>query len=113
MYFKSDKHKELFLALKAKAGQGIDCEYTAALYVLSAVGKPVEQYVHPGVIEVRKLKQASAAWSSSEKALLKLAATLFNDSTWQAKVGDVFHHLDEDNARIALQGLEIRYLIRC
>jgi hypothetical protein len=60
-------------------------------------------------IEFEKLKQVSRAWSSSEKALLKLAATLFNE---QAKVRDVFHHLDEDNCRVALQALEIRYLMR-
>ena len=40
MYFKNDKHRGLFLTLKQRAGQGNDCEYTAALYVLSALGKP-------------------------------------------------------------------------
>lgn len=112
MYFKSDEHKKLFLALKDKAGQGDDCEYTAALYVLAALGKPIEKYVQPGAIEFKKLKQVSRAWSSSEKALIKLAATLFNSSVWSVKVSDVFRHLDEENTRVALQGLEIRYLMR-
>jgi hypothetical protein len=112
MYFRDDRHRDIFLALRQKAGVGKDCEYDSALYVLSALGKPIEKYVQPGAIEFKKLKQVSRAWSSSEKALLKLAATLFNDSTWQAKVGDVFHHLDEDNCRVALQALEIRYLMR-
>lgn len=42
MYFKNDEHKELFLALKEKVGQqGNDCEYTVALYVIAAIGKPI------------------------------------------------------------------------
>lgn len=112
MYFKDDKHKELFLALKQKAGQGNDCEYTAALYVLSALGKPIEKYVQPGAIEFKKLKQVSRAWSSSERALIKLAATLFNAARSPAYIDEVFYSLDEENTRVALQGLELRYLMR-
>lgn len=112
MYFKSDIHRDLFLALKQKAGQGDDCEYTSAIYVLSALGKPIAKYVQPGAIQFPKLKRASKVWSSSEKALVKLAATLLNYSTWPAKIGDVFRHLDEDNCQVALEALRIRYLIR-
>ena len=112
MYFKNDAHQKQALTMKNKAGQGDDCEYTAALYVLAALGKPIEKYVQPGAIEFKKLIQASKAWSTSEKALIKLAATLFNSSVWSVKVSDVFRHLDEENTRVALQGLEIRYLMR-
>jgi hypothetical protein len=112
MYFIDDVHKNRFMVLKAKADQGNDCEYSSALYVLAALGKPIEKYVQPGAIEFKKLKQVSRAWSSSEKAMLKLAATLFNNSTWSVRVADVFRHLDEENTRVALQGLEIRYLMR-
>ncbi len=112
MYFIDDVHKNRFMVLKAKADQGNDCEYSSALYVLAALGKPIEKYVQPGAIEFKKLKQVSRAWSSSEKALIKLAATLFNSSVWSVKVSDVFRHLDEENTRVALQGLEIRYLMR-
>lgn len=112
MYFRDDRHRDIFLALRQKAGVGKDCEYDSALYVLAALGKPIEKYVQPGAIEFKKLKQVSRAWSSSEKALIKLAATLFNSSVWSVKVSDVFRHLDEENTRVALQGLEIRYLMR-
>ena len=112
MYFRDDRHRDIFLALRQKAGVGKDCEYDSALYVLSALGKPIEKYVQPGAIEFKKLKQVSRAWSSSEKALLRLAAALFNASTWPVTIEDVFYSLDEDNVRVALQALEIRYLMR-
>lgn len=112
MYFKNDEHRDLFLALRQRAGQGNDCEYTAALYVLSALGKPIERFVQPGAIKFPQLKKASRAWSSSEKAMIKLAATLFNYSSWPAKIGDIFYHLDKENTKVALQALEIRYLIK-
>lgn len=112
MYFKNDVHKNRFLVLKAKAEQGNDCEYSSALYVLAALGKPVEKHIQPGAIKFPQLKKASRAWSSSEKALIKLAATLFNYSSWPAKIGDIFYHLDEENTKVALQALEIRYLMR-
>ena len=44
--------------------------------------------------------------------MIKLAATLFNYSSWPAKIGDIFYHLDEENTKVALQALEIRYLMR-
>ena len=112
MYFKSDDHKKLFLALKQKAGQGDDCEYTAALYVLSTLGKPILKYIQPDGIEFSSLFNDSIAWSSSERALIKLAAALFNAARSPAYIDEVFYSLDEENTRVALQGLELRYLMR-
>lgn len=112
MYFKNDEHKELFMSLKEKAGQGNDCEYTAAIYVLSAMGKSVEKHVQPGAIKFLDLFKDAEVWSSSERSLLRLAATLFNASTWPVTIEDVFYSLDEENTRVALQALEIRYLMR-
>jgi hypothetical protein len=108
MYFKDDKHKELFLALKEKAGQGDDCEYTAALYVLAALGKPVEEYVgEGGGIRFADLFANAEVWSSSERALLRLAGVLFGFGAGvSVTVEDVFWHLDEENCRVALQALE-------
>ena len=114
MYFKNDEHRDLFLALRQRAGQGNDCEYTAAIYVLAGIGngKPVSKHVLPGEIKFPALFRSAKVWSSSEKALAKLAATLFNYSSWPAKIGDIFYHLDEQNSQVAIQALKIRYLMR-
>ncbi|WP_288959428.1 hypothetical protein [uncultured Aminobacterium sp.] len=114
MYFKNDndEHKDLFLTLKEKAGQGDDCEYTAALYVIAAIGKPIRASILKSGINFSEWFKEAEIWSSSERSLLRLAATLFNASTWPVTIEDVFYSLDEDNVRVALQALEIRYLMR-
>lgn len=113
MYFKNNEHKELFLALKNKAGQGNDCEYTSALYVLAALGKRVAIYLgSDGIDFMILLTDIAQVGSSSEQALTKLAASLFNDSTWHVPIGEIFRHLDEENTRVAIEALKIRYLVR-
>jgi hypothetical protein len=113
MYYKSNEHKELFLSLKEKAGQGKDCEYDSALYVLAALEKHVEEYVSKGGgIKFPQLFEDAEVWSSSERALLRLAGVLFGAGVVSVTVEDVFWHLDEENCRVALQALEIRYLMR-
>jgi len=52
--------------------------------------------------------KAAGPWSSSEKALLRLAAALFN-SSWKADINDVFWSLDHDNVNLALEALKIRF----
>ncbi|MDD3057137.1 MAG: hypothetical protein PHO72_02400 [Sphaerochaeta sp.] len=111
-YFKNNDHRDQFLILKAKAGQGNDCEYCSAIYVLAALGKSVEKHVQLGGIKFLALFKDAEVWSSSEKALVKLAAALFNADAWPVTIEDVFYSLDEENIRVALQALEIRYLMR-
>ena len=112
MYYKNDEHQKRALAMKSKAGQGNDCEYCSAIYVLAALDKSVEKHVQLGGIKFLGLFKDAEVWSSSERSLLRLAATLFNASTWPVSVEDVFYSLDEENTRVALQALEIRYLMR-
>ena len=110
MKFKSKAHQDLFNVLVEKAGQGGDPEYSAAIYVLSAIGKEVSKYVLSGEIKFPALFKAAEVWSSGEKALLRLAATLFNAGTWPVAVDDVFYHLDGENQLVAVRGLAIRYM---
>jgi len=113
MYYKNDEHRDLFLTLKQKAGQGDDCEYISALYVLAALGKQVATYVQSDDIDFKDLlTDIVQVGSSSERALARLAASLFNTSTWPISIGYVFRYLDEENTKVALQALEIRYLMR-
>jgi len=111
VYFKSKEHEKSFNGLVIRAGQGNDSEYTAAVYVLSALGKRIEKYVLPGEIKYPALFRVAKVWSSSEKALLKLSATLFNAGAWSAKIGDTFHHLDAENREVAIEAIKIRYHI--
>ncbi len=110
MYFKTVEHQKMFNSLLKKAGQGNDLEYTAAIYTLSAIGKDVREYILSGEIKYPALFKVASVWSSGEKALLRLSATLFNASTWSVNIDDIFHHLDADNCRVAIQAIEIRYL---
>ncbi len=74
-------HQELFNSLVKKAGQDNDSEYAAAIYALSAIGKDINKYILPGEIKYPSLFEEASVWSSGERALLKLSATLFNAST--------------------------------
>jgi hypothetical protein len=110
MYFKTVEHQKMFNSLLKKAGQGNDLEYTAAIYTLSAIGKDVREYILSGEIKYPAIFKEAEVWSSGEKALLRLSAALFNASLWKANLGDIFHHLDADNCRVAIQAIEIRYI---
>lgn len=110
MIFLGDLHQEAYNGLKAKTGVSNDREYCSALYVLAAVGKrEILRYVTKDGIGFDGLLKAAATWSSGEKALVKLAATLFNAGAWPVSVNDVFYHLDGDSARVAIEALNIRY----
>lgn len=113
MYFKNEAHKDRFHRLIAQAGQENNREYTAALYTIAALGKRVDKYIGKGGgICFPDLFEDAEVWSSSERALLKLAGVLFGASMYSVAVDDVFWHLDEHNCQVALQALEIRYLRR-
>ena len=110
MHFVSEDHRERYQALMAETFAGNDREFQAALYVMTAVDKDFSQFVEFRTVDFPSIMKASRRWSSGEKALIKLAACLFNDTAWPVKIGDVFFHLDYENTRVALEGLRIRYL---
>jgi hypothetical protein len=110
VYFKTTDHQAVFNNLLERTGQWDSSEYKAAVYILSAIGKDVSEYVRPGEIKYPALFKKSSVWSSGEKALLRLSAALFSSSTWKADLGNVFHSLDADNCRVAIQAIEIRYI---
>ncbi|KKM13039.1 hypothetical protein SY88_00265 [Clostridiales bacterium PH28_bin88] len=110
MWFKDTEHQNSYAELRERAGvASSDREYRAALYVLAALNKPVEGYVFQRRIAFDALLKAARPWSSGEKALIRLAATLFNGHAWKAKVHDVFYILDPSNCQVALEALRIRY----
>lgn len=110
MWFKDQRHEDLYNQLKEKAHIVSDIEYCSALYVLAAIGKAdVSNYVQRSQIDFDAIKKVMRAWSHSQKGLVKLAATLFNSTVHSAKVDDVFCWLDENNTRVAITALQIRY----
>jgi hypothetical protein len=111
LHFKHRRHEETFRALWQKAGQPTSPDRVAALYVLAATGKPVDQYVaveYPDEIAFDQLFEAYGAWSSGEKALAKLAGHLFN-AYWPVTVDDALGNLDENNRQVAFEALRMRY----
>jgi hypothetical protein len=61
-------------------------------------------------IDFPALFTTAEVWSSGEKALLKLAASLFSAGTWPANIQEIFYNLDVENTQVAFQALKIRYL---
>lgn len=110
MYFKTADHQTAFNNLLEKAGQVESREYKAAVYALAAIGKDISGYILPGEIKYPAIFKEAEVWSSGEKALLRLSATLFDATLWKANLGDIFHHLDANNRQVAIQAIEIRYI---
>lgn len=108
MWFTDSKHEQVYTLLREKA-QEEGKEYQAALYILAALQKPVEQFVSPHEIDFGTLLKAAGPWSSGEKALVKLAATLFNGFVWKFSLDNMFYCLDSGNFQIAMEALKIRY----
>ena len=109
MHFVSEAHRGRYETLSDRAQAGDDREYQSALYVLAALDKDLEQFVGYWKIDFPALKRASRQWSSGEKAMIKLAANLFNNTSWRANITDVFCPLGRDFTQVALEGLRLRY----
>jgi hypothetical protein len=109
MYFKDKAHQKAYETL-IKAEQVNDIKYCSAVYALAAIGEHTKQYIRQGEIDFPALFETAEVWSPSEKALLKLAASLFNASIYPVKVDDVFRNLDKENFQAAIQAIKIRYL---
>lgn len=109
--FKGNDHQQKYQTLMAKTKGGNSTEYSAALYLLSALDhKDITGYVAPYEINFPALLRQSRPWSTGEKSLVKLASAVFNDTSFKANIGDVFRSLDEENTRVALEALRIRYM---
>lgn len=112
MWFADSEHEKVYARLceKAQVKEG-EREYRSALYVLATLEKPVEQYIVPQEIDFEALIKAAGPWSSGEKSLVKLAASVFNSCIWKASLDNIFYCLDARNCQVALEALKIRYQI--
>lgn len=112
MKFKNEQHQKLFNRLLAKIGTWAtkDREYCSAFYALAATEKQnVLRYIEHEGIDFDQLLKDSEPWSSGERALVKLAATLFNSQGFPLTVQEVFYSLDRENIQAAMEAMVIRY----
>lgn len=111
IWFKDDDHETSFKEMCHKGRFSSGREPISALYVLAAIGKDeIQQHVFPGEIDFPTINKKSVPWSSGERALVKLAATLYNSIVWPVSVfADVFDCLDQNNFKVAIEALKIRY----
>lgn len=111
MVFQDTDHEQNFglFVEKTECGYG-EPDYMAALFLLSTplLARRTMNHVKRRAIEFPKLLELIKPWSSSEKALVRLAASLFNGS-YKADVNDTFWNLDAANINLVLKALEIRF----
>lgn len=114
MYFKNDKHRELYNEFMTKMGSANDKEHVSFCYLCAATGKKViGNYISSMEgVDYKGLCEKSAPWSSSEKALLELAYQLFDGSSLFSEdnlVSDIFWPLDGNNVAVVLLAMKMRY----
>lgn len=109
MYFADLGHKRSYNQLSERLTED-DKRLVATVYALSAIGKneKISQYIHGHWIDPEGLLGEGSKWSTGEKALLALATNIY-DSDCPANIHDVFYCLDENNTKVALETLKLRY----
>lgn len=91
----------------------MDKYWRSMLYIFKEHGKlqryMTTAYMDPeaGTVRIRKLKEESKPWSSSEKFMLELALHLYNPRNKVDLSG--MDSLDSNNVRIAIEAIRIRY----
>lgn len=108
--FKDDQHRARFQAMWRKAARPEeDLEWKSALFVLSSLEKEgLDDCIRDGSIDFDVLYQLANDWSTSEKALCRLAHELYN-SRGNITISQLFRDLDTDNTQVALEALRLRY----
>lgn len=111
MEYHDYEHMQNFKKCMAQAkAKESEASWVAALFLLSSPLLSIKcaKYIKSREIYFTELLEASKAWSSGEKGLVKLAAALFN-SSWKADINDVFWSLDLDNTDLALEAIRFRF----
>lgn len=110
LQFKDTGHRERF---EMWAWPDPDRYSVAALFVLSAIGKeePLGKCIKPRLrsIDFERIKETGQNWSNGEKAMVNLAACLFNGHIHDTPLDAALSPLDQEHMAIALQGIRIRY----
>ena len=109
MKFISMNHRNEYQALAGSLTEE-NSRLTATVYALSGIGMAhvIKPLIHGHYIDMEALITEGAKWSSGEKALLKLASNIY-DSDFPATIHEVFSSLDDENTKLALETLRLRY----
>ena len=87
-------------------------DFAAAIFLLSSPllsrKGDAAKHVKTGQIQFSQLMKKIGPWSGSEKAMVKLAAAMYN-SVWKVDVNEAFRRLDDGNVKLALEALRIRW----
>ncbi|MDK2882737.1 MAG: hypothetical protein PWP58_1073 [Bacillota bacterium] len=113
MWFRDQKHEMSYKNLVAKhCANEQSSGYLSALYILAALNKNglLETVDVPECgLNFDLLLDAALSWSAGERALLRIAATLYNPYMWPTAIDDVFRHLNQTDFETALQALRLKY----
>lgn len=115
IFYKDDFHEEQTRQLldKFKKVDVLqDIEYGSFSYMVGATYKAnqVENVIdEEGHLDVDKLYEVIAVFSTSEQNMIRFGLQLFNSSIDDIALGEVMRPLDEGNTQVVKQGIEIRY----
>lgn len=121
--FLSEKHRETYKNYLERAGSHYqDRERRAFFYIMSGsldlVSKGIDRMYnfkenipkfHPATLEEDEEK---FCFCTSSQALFRLALNLYNNSYISLPVNQTFRDLDEDNLKLAIEAIKIRFNIQ-
>ncbi|MHB1420231.1 MAG: hypothetical protein ACYCX4_11720 [Bacillota bacterium] len=110
-WFKSNRHADEFNKLVGLTQAKHARDTLSALYILASMGKDFTGYVSPGNIEFSLIIIEAEPWHKTERALVSLAAALYNGLEYPADIDKTFYNLDSDCIEVALTAMAIRYRI--
>lgn len=117
MYFKDDYHKQLANKLMKAFGYGSlqdDKCCGSFSYLAAATYKEdvlLESISSNRLLNYKVLMTSMTVFSSSEQAMLRFSAQLYNSSIDSITLEDTLRHLDEGNKRVLSDALRFRYNI--
>lgn len=107
MYFVDYIHRARFVEMQ-RLTQARGRNTIAAIYVLSCLSKPLDEFLEEGSIDVDGILRATRFWGPLERALVR-AALSFYDSTQPAGINEVFSALDSKGIEVMMQALRLRW----
>ena len=112
LYFKSPEHKQRWLQVMQESGRasvaGFDCEWGAALYILTTdehLWRQAKGYMSPSVLDIEEMLNTFDL-TAGTSVLIRLAGNLFNGNEHVDPLE--FMRLDPSNFQVALAAIMIR-----
>lgn len=114
IFFKDELHKEQTELLLNKFGISSiqeDSYYGTFSYIVGATYKSnhIAKTIYDCQIDVDEIYEMIKVYSSSEKYMIRFALQCFNGSIDDIRLSDVMHSLDDVNAIVVKQAINIRY----